>query len=127
MCFRCIKVFRRFELQFHLVRFYKPWGKYLFKSLTFYLAQFIVLVGVNCHFDPFIALETIKKMKEGLEAAGLLDKVFLMCQPIAFHTPDVGKQGFLELPEFPFSLEPRICSRWDIHRYARQAYNLGVR
>jgi betaine-homocysteine S-methyltransferase len=42
---------------------------------------------VNCHFDPFIALETVKKMKEGLAEAGLLDKVYLMCQPLAYHTP----------------------------------------
>jgi len=85
------------------------------------------VVGVNCHFDPFIALETVKKMKEGLAEAGLLDKVYLMCQPLAYHTPDAGKQGFIDLPEFPFSLEPRICTRWDIHQYARQAYDLGVR
>ena len=91
------------------------------------MKSFFSPVGVNCHFDPFISLETIKKMKEGLEAAGLLDKVYLMCQPLAYHTPDAGKQGFIDLPEFPFSLEPRVCSRWDIHSYARQAYDLGVR
>jgi hypothetical protein len=50
-----------------------------------------------------------------------------MCQPLAYHTPDAGRQGFIDLPEFPFSLEPRVCTRWDIHRYARQAYDLGVR
>lgn len=85
------------------------------------------IIGVNCHFDPFVALETIKLMKKGLEDAGLLDKVFLMCQPAGYHTPDAGRQGFIGLPEFPFSLEPRICTRWDMHRFAREAYNLGVR
>jgi len=85
------------------------------------------VVGVNCHFDPFVSLETIKLMKAGLEEAGLLDKVYLMCQPLAYHTPDAGKQGFIDLPEFPFSLEPRVCTRWDMHNYARQAYDLGVR
>lgn len=39
-------------------------------------------------------------MKEGLEAAGL--KAHLMSQPLAYHTPDCGKQGFIDLPEFPF-------------------------
>jgi betaine-homocysteine S-methyltransferase len=67
------------------------------------------VVGLNCHFDPFVALETIRKMKGGLEAAGL--SPYLMCQPLAYHTPDAGKQGFIDLPEFPFSLEPRICTR----------------
>ena len=66
-------------------------------------------------------------MKAGLEEAGLLDKVYLMCQPLAYHTPDAGVQGFIDLPEFPFGLEPRICTRWDMHRYAREAWDLGVR
>jgi len=25
------------------------------------------------------------------------------------------------------ALEPRVCTRWDIQKYARDAYNLGVR
>ncbi|XP_076333424.1 betaine--homocysteine S-methyltransferase 1-like [Tachypleus tridentatus] len=83
------------------------------------------VIGVNCHFDPFVSLESMKLMKKALDVEGL--KAHLMCQPIAFLTPDVGKQGFIDLPEFPFALEPRICSRWDIHRFAREAYNLGVR
>lgn len=85
------------------------------------------VVGINCHFDPFVSLDALKLMKNGLEEAGLLDKVHLMCQPLAYHTPDAGKQGFIDLPEFPFGLEPRICTRWDMHRYAREAWNLGVR
>ena len=28
---------------------------------------------------------------------------------------------------FPIALEPRILTRWDVHKYARQAYDLGVR
>ena len=38
-----------------------------------------------------------------------------------------SKFSFIDLPEFPFGLEPRILTRWDMHRYARQAYELGVR
>jgi len=83
------------------------------------------LVGVNCHFDPFVALETLGRMKAGLAAAGL--DTYLMCQPIAYLAPDAGKQGFINLPEFPFALEPRLATRWDIHRYAREALALGVR
>jgi len=83
------------------------------------------VVGINCHFDPFVSLECLKLMKAGLEAEGL--KPHLMVQPLAFHTPDAGKQGFIDLPEFPFALEPRICTRWDMHRFAREAYDLGVR
>lgn len=82
-------------------------------------------VGINCHFDPFVTLEGLKKMKTALDAAEC--KVHLIAQPLAFHTPDAGKQGFVDLPEFPFGLEPRICTRWDMHRFAREAYDLGVR
>ncbi|NXF41095.1 BHMT1 methyltransferase, partial [Nyctibius bracteatus] len=83
------------------------------------------IVGVNCHFDLDTALETVKLMKEGLQAAKL--KAHLMSQPLAFHTPDCGKQGFIDLPEFPFGLEPRIVTRWDVQKYARKAYDLGIR
>jgi len=83
------------------------------------------LVGVNCHFDPFVALQTLRNMKEGLDACKL--KPYLMCQPVAYLVPDAEKQGFIDLPEFPFALEARLCTRWDVHRYAREAYELGVR
>lgn len=85
------------------------------------------VVGVNCHFDPMMSLDALKLMKSGLEEAGLLDSVHLMCQPLAFKTPDAGRQGFIDLPEFPFGLEPRICTRWDMHEYAREAWKLGCR
>lgn len=85
------------------------------------------VVGVNCHFDPFVSLEALKVMKEGLLEADLLDTTYLMCQPLGYLTPDAGKQGFIDLPEFPFGLEPRVCTRWDMHRYAKEAWELGVR
>jgi len=83
------------------------------------------VVGVNCHFDPFVSLEALRKMKGGLDAAGL--QPYLMCQPLAYFTPDAGKQGFIDLPDFPFGLESRILTRWDMHRYARESWELGVR
>ena len=48
-----------------------------------------------------------------------------MIQPLAFMTPDASVQGFIDLPEFPFALEPRICTRWEMQRYAREAYEAG--
>lgn len=83
------------------------------------------VVGINCHFDPFVCLEAMALMKAALEEAGL--KVHLMVQPLGIWTPDAKKQGFIDLPEFPFGLEPRIMTRWDMHRYARQAYDMGIR
>ena len=70
-----------------------------------------ISVGVNCHFDPFTSLDALKVMKKGLADAGLLDTTHLMCQPLAYLTPDASKQGFIDLPEFPFALEPRVCTR----------------
>lgn len=57
-------------------------------------------MGVNCHFDPLTSLQAVRLMKEGLAAARL--HAHLMSQPLAYHTPDCGKQGFIDLPEFPF-------------------------
>lgn len=83
------------------------------------------VVGVNCHFGPFVSLKAIEVMKKALEESGI--KVHLMVQSLGYLTPDAGKQGFIDLPEFPFGLEARIATRWDMQRYAREAYNLGVR
>uniref|UniRef100_A0A3Q2CUD6 Betaine--homocysteine S-methyltransferase 1-like n=1 Tax=Cyprinodon variegatus TaxID=28743 RepID=A0A3Q2CUD6_CYPVA len=83
------------------------------------------IVGVNCHFDPMTCVKAVKMMKEGVEKAGL--KAQYMVQPLAYHTPDCNCQGFIDLPEFPFALEPRILTRWDMHQYAREAYNAGIR
>ncbi|XP_054344232.1 S-methylmethionine--homocysteine S-methyltransferase BHMT2 isoform X3 [Pongo pygmaeus] len=83
------------------------------------------IVGVNCRFGPETSLKTMELMKEGLQRAGL--KAHLMVQPLGFHTPDCGKEGFVDLPEYPFGLESRAATRWDIQKYAREAYNLGVR
>lgn len=58
-------------------------------------------MGINCHFDPKTCVKTVKMMKEGVEKAGL--KAHYMSQPLAFHTPDCNRQGFIDLPEFPFS------------------------
>ncbi|KAM3600034.1 uncharacterized protein V6R79_016121 [Siganus canaliculatus] len=83
------------------------------------------IVGVNCHFDPETCVKTVKMMKDGVEKAGL--RAHYMTQPLAYHTPDCNRQGFIDLPEFPFSLEPRILTRWDMQKYAREAYTAGIR
>jgi len=83
------------------------------------------VVGVNCVFDPDGTLTTIKKMKEALDAEGL--KPFLMTQPNGFMCPGTGKHGYTSCPEYPFAMDSRVCTRIDIHKYARAAYELGVR
>ena len=98
------------------------------------------ILGVNCLFDPFICLETVRQMKEALDLAGL--SPHLMAQPLGFRTPDTGRYGRVTLPEFPFgkvrtfsqwsllrvlAMEPRQITRWEAARFAREAYQLGVR
>ena len=47
-------------------------------------------------------------MKEALDDAGI--KVHLMVQPLAYMTPDAKKQGFIDLPEFPFGTKKLFFS-----------------
>ena len=36
------------------------------------------IVGVNCLFDPFLCLDTLRQMKEGLKAAGPITTITTM-------------------------------------------------
>jgi len=83
------------------------------------------IIGANCLFDPWINLETLKKMKAGLDAFNI--KPFLMAQPNAYRCPDCGPFGWLSIPEFPYAIEPRQITRFEAKKWAREAYNLGVR
>lgn len=93
------------------------------------------LVGINCHFDPFVSLECMSVMKTALEQSGHFGShnpdFHLAVQPIAYWTSecatDQGKQGFIDLPEFPFALETRLLNRWEMQRFAREAHELGIR
>ena len=88
------------------------------------------IVGVNCHFDPFVSLEAMKLMKKALVDAGFNPdegKPHLMVQPLAYMTPDATKQGFIDLPEFPFALESRVCTRAEMREFGRQAWDIGIR
>ena len=46
-------------------------------------------------------------MKDALKANGF-EKMHLMVQPLGYHTPDAGKQGFIDLPEFPFGMRAHV-------------------
>merc|ERR1711874_605191 len=73
------------------------------------------LVGVNCLFDPFVCLDVIKSMKVALEAFEL--EPYLMAQPLGYRVPDGGSFGWVEIPEFPFSVEPRQITRFEARRW----------
>ena len=50
-----------------------------------------------------------------------------MTSSFVCRVPDGGSFGWVDLPEFPFSVEPRQITRWEARRWAREAFNLGVR
>ena len=83
------------------------------------------IVGVNCLFDPFVILDVMTNMKKALELFGL--SPYLMAQPNGYRCPDAGTFGWCQIPEFPFAVEPRQITRWEARKWARQAYEIGVR
>ena len=84
------------------------------------------MVGVNCRFDPFVCLSVMGRIKAALEAAGL-GGTHLMAQPVGWRVPEGTIMGSSDLPEFPFALEPRQITRWEARRWAREAYDMGIR
>merc|ERR1712106_583587 len=44
-----------------------------------------------------------------------------------YRVPDGGSFGWVEIPEFPFSVEPRQITRFEARKWAREAFNLGVK
>jgi len=83
------------------------------------------LVGLNCLFDHNILMDVIKDMRSALDLYNL--KPYLMLQPLGFMVPDGGNYGWVNIPEFPFACEPRQITRWEARKFAREAYDLGVR
>ena len=72
------------------------------------------IVGTNCHFDADTSLKAIKLMKEALQREGF-NNTYLMTQPLAYWTKDCNKQGFIDLPEFPFGKSERVTrAKWFI-------------
>lgn len=83
------------------------------------------IVGTNCLFDPWSLLEVMKEMKDALKLFKL--DPYLMAQPNGYRIPDAGSFGWCEIEEFPFAVEPRQLTRWEARKWARSAYDLGIR
>ena len=83
------------------------------------------IVGTNCLFDPWTLLEVMKEMKDALKLFKL--DPYLMAQPNGYRIPDGGSFGWVEIEEFPFAVEPRQITRWEARKWARSAYELGIR
>merc|ERR1739846_65018 len=64
-------------------------------------------------------------MKDAMDKEGL--HPVLMCQPLGYRDPDAGHFGWVDLPEFPYAIEPRQITRIEAMKYAREAYDMGIR
>ena len=63
------------------------------------------LIGVNCLFDPFMSLETMKEFKKAVdELKPGQKKPHLMMQPLGYHSKFVGHNGWLNLDQCPFGM-----------------------
>ncbi|CAL8406320.1 unnamed protein product [Arctogadus glacialis] len=74
------------------------------------------IVGVNCHFDPVTAVKTVKMMMEG---GGSLS--FPSVSGLARYS------FLIRGATCSAALEPRVLTRWDMQKYARDAYDSGIR
>merc|ERR1719234_1399458 len=64
-------------------------------------------------------------MKVALDAFELTP--YLMAQPLGYRVPDGGSFGWVEIPEFPFSVEPRQITRWEATGCQTEAALGGLR
>jgi len=84
------------------------------------------IIGINCRFEPDTCIETVQAMRTANEKAGY--KVHYMVQAVGYRTADVdNKKGFTSLDGCPLALESRLISRFDAYKYARKAYDAGIR
>nr|XP_026689557.1 betaine--homocysteine S-methyltransferase 1-like isoform X2 [Ciona intestinalis] len=85
------------------------------------------IIGINCLYDPVVALKTMQRIKSAVDKAGL--SPYLMCQPLGWMCPEVEhhKMGHLALHEFPFALDSRSVNRFEFGQFARKAFELGVK
>tara|TARA_B100001996_G_scaffold322064_1_gene266757 strand:- start:261 stop:818 length:558 start_codon:yes stop_codon:yes gene_type:complete len=89
------------------------------------------VVGMNCHRGPNTMLPYLKDIRKAVKChvAGL---------PITYRTTE-GHPTFFNLPDnngctcssphettFPTALDPMQCSRYEIRKFAKEAYDLGI-
>lgn len=75
------------------------------------------VVGVNCSYDPWTALDVARLMREVAPRVA--------CQPVGFCRPG-PPVPFVEWDEFPLALEPFLLSRFALADFAYQAREAGI-
>lgn len=84
------------------------------------------IIGINCLFDVNTQVKVIKRMKAALDKEGL--KPYIMVQALGWLCPEVEEQisGYLTLPEAPVGMDARSLTRFDVHKFAREAWEAGA-
>ena len=88
------------------------------------------VVGMNCYRGPSTALSAvsaIRKRVSGHVAALPVPYRTTDEHPTFFSLPDPGTDLVPNDRPFPIALDPLRCSRFEMARFARQVFDLGVR
>ncbi|XP_039250949.2 betaine--homocysteine S-methyltransferase 1-like [Styela clava] len=85
------------------------------------------IIGTNCSYDTDTSLKVMKRIVNALKKEDL--HPYLICQPIGYVCPDAENSpiGFYSLIEYPLCLDPRSMTRIEAHKFAREAWEIGVR
>ena len=86
--------------------------------------------GMNCYRGPSTALSAVSEIRERVSG-------HVAALPVPYRTPD-EHPTFFSLPDpgtdlvpddrtFPIALDPLRCSRFEMARFARQVFDLGIR
>ncbi|KAJ7385430.1 hypothetical protein OS493_016514 [Desmophyllum pertusum] len=78
------------------------------------------IIGVNCISGPIECLEAIKLMKKRFRRSWNQEA-------LDDSTPRDESESNMKFASYVKAMEPRTVTRWDIHKFSREAYDLGIR
>ncbi len=88
------------------------------------------VVGLNCFRGPATIMPLIKEIRESVSchiAALPVPYRTTNDHPTFFTLPDPGGSAIPGGRPFPTALEPLLCNRYEVARFAQEAYAMGVR
>jgi betaine-homocysteine S-methyltransferase len=88
------------------------------------------VVGLNCFRGPDTMMPMIQEIRDSVSghvAALPVPYRTTNNHPTFFTLPDPGGREIPGGRPFPTALEPLLCNRYDVARFAQEAYAMGVR
>lgn len=89
-----------------------------------------LVVGLNCYRGPATMMPLLKAIREAVSchvAALPVPYRTTVEHPTFFGLPDRDPRAVPGGRPFPTALEPLLCNRYEVARFAQDAYELGVR